>query len=80
MDENAKIILKIKELLDDIRPFLNQDGGDVEFIRYEDNFVFVRLTGACAHCGFQDETLSFGLETYLKDQIPEIEGVINVEL
>lgn len=80
MDEKEKIVLKIKELLDDIRPFLNQDGGNVEFIRYEDNFVFVRLTGACQHCGFQDDTISYGLETYLKDQIPEIEGVINVTL
>lgn len=72
--------LKIKELLDDLRPFLNGDGGDIEFIKYEDKFVYIKLTGACANCGFQDETISFGIEAYLKDQIPEIEGVINVDI
>ena len=71
---------QIKELLNDIRPLLNQDGGDIEFIKYEDKFVFIKLTGACAHCGYQDETINYGIETYLKDQVPEIEGVINVEL
>ncbi|MCX4254873.1 MAG: NifU family protein [Bacilli bacterium] len=71
---------QIKELLNDIRPLLNQDGGDIEFIKYEDRFVFIKLTGACAHCGYQDETINYGIETYLKEQIPEIEGVINVEL
>ncbi|MCI8671839.1 MAG: NifU family protein [Bacilli bacterium] len=71
---------QIKELLNDIRPLLNQDGGDIEFIKYEDKFVFIKLTGACAHCGYQDETINYGIETYLKEQIPEIEGVINVEL
>ena len=71
---------KIKELLDDLRPFLNGDGGDIEFIKYEDKFVYIKLTGACANCGFQDETISFGIEAYLKDQVPEIEGVINVDI
>lgn len=71
---------KIKELIEDLRPFLNSDGGDIEFIRYEDNFVYIKLSGACAHCGFQDDTISFGIEAYLKDQVPEIEGVINVSL
>jgi len=72
--------LKIKELLDDLRPFLNGDGGDIEFIKYEEKYVYIKLTGACANCGFQDETISFGIEAYLKDQVPEIEGVINVDI
>lgn len=71
---------KIKELLDDLRPFLNGDGGDIEFIKYEEKYVYIKLTGACANCGFQDETISFGIEAYLKDQVPEIEGVINVDI
>jgi len=71
---------KIKELIEDLRPILNQDGGDIEFIRYEDNYVFIKLSGACAHCGYQDETINYGIEAYLKEQIPEIEGVINIEL
>lgn len=80
MDKNIKVENKIKELLDDLRPFLNQDGGDIEFIKYEDNFVYIKLMGACAHCGYQDETISYGIESYLKESIPEIEGVINVLL
>ena len=79
-DKNINPELKIKELLDDLRPFLNGDGGDIEFIKYEEKYVYIKLTGACAHCGFQDETISFGIEAYLKDQIPEIEGVINVDI
>ena len=75
-----KLENKIKELIEDLRPFLNQDGGDIEFIRYEDNFVYIKLTGACAHCAFQDETINFGIEAYLKEQVPEIEGVINILL
>ncbi len=71
---------KIKDLLEDIRPLLNQDGGDIELIRYEDGYVFIKLSGACAHCGYQDETINYGIESYLKEQIPEIEGVINVGL
>lgn len=71
---------KIKELIEDLRPFLNSEGGDIEFIKYEEKFVYIKLTGACAHCGFQDDTINFGIESYLKEQIPEIEGVINVTL
>ena len=71
---------KVIELLDDLRPLLNQDGGDIEFIRLEDNFVYIKLKGACQNCGFQDETINLGIESYLKSKIPEIEGVINVDL
>ncbi len=71
---------KIKDLLNDLKPYINQDGGDIEFIKYEDNYVFIKLTGACAKCANIDTTLNLGIETYLKREIPEIEGVINVEL
>lgn len=80
MDNNVNSELKIKELLNDLRPFLNSEGGDIEFIKYEEKFVYIKLTGACANCGFQDETINFGIEAYLKEQIPEIEGVINVDI
>lgn len=80
MDNNVNSELKIKELLENLRPFLNSEGGDIEFIKYEEKFVYIKLTGACATCGFQDETINFGIEAYLKEQIPEIEGVINVDI
>ncbi|MBR1413268.1 MAG: NifU family protein [Bacilli bacterium] len=70
---------KIKELIEELRPYFNGDGGDLEFIKYEDNYVYVKLLGACSHCGYQSATTE-GLEEYLKNEIPEIKGVINVVL
>ncbi len=71
---------KIKDLLNNLRPYLQMDGGDIEFIDYKDNFVYIKLSGACAHCGYQDMTIKDGIEEMLKSEISEIEGVINVEL
>ncbi len=78
MQENTKTIEQIKEILDSLRPYLNMDGGDVEFIEYKDKIVYVKLTGACAACMFSDDTIKNGLYETLKADIPEIEGVINV--
>ena len=70
----------IKSIIEDIRPFLNSDGGDIEFIKYEDNYVFVKLYGACSHCGFQDFTLNDNILELIKEQIPDVIAVINVEI
>lgn len=75
-----EILEKIKKILDDLRPYLNMDGGDVEFIKYEKKIVYVKLTGACANCLFSDETIKNGLYEALKAEVPEIEGVINTEV
>ena len=74
------IIMKIQELLDDIRPYLNMEGGDITFVKYEDGYVYVKMLGACAHCMAQDETLNDGVLFMLQEEIPEIKGVINVLL
>ena len=71
------IIKQINEVLDELRPYLNMDGGDVEFIKYEDKIVYVKLVGKCAACLFSDDTIKNGLYEALKAKIPEIEGVIN---
>ena len=71
---------QVKALIDELRPYLSQDGGDIEFICLEDNYVYIKLTGACRDCMFQDNTIAYGIEALLKDRIPEIEGVINVDL
>ena len=73
-------INKIKSSLEEIRPYLNMDGGDVEFIKYIDKIVYVKLTGACAACLFTDDTIKNGLYETIKTELPEIEGVINVDL
>lgn len=71
---------KIKDILNTLRPYLNMDGGDVEFIKYQDKIVYIKLTGACAACMFSDETIKNGIFETIKTDIPEVEGVINIEV
>jgi len=80
LEKENKLENKIKEMVEELRPYLNMDGGDLEFVKYEDNYLYVRLTGACEACMFQDNTLNEGVFSYFKAQIPELEGVINVNL
>lgn len=60
---------KIKEVLNLIRPSLQQDGGDVEFLSLEGKKVTVRLTGHCAGCAFSQMTLKNGVERILREQV-----------
>lgn len=78
--ENSDKIAQIKELLEDIRPFLNMEGGDVEFIKYEDDYLYVKLTGACAMCGYQDVTLKDNILAYIQEDVKDIKGIVSVEL
>ena len=71
---------KIKEIINDLKPYLNMDGWDIEYIKYEDGFVFVKLYGACSHCGYQDVTLNDNILEIIKEEYPEIKGIINVEI
>ncbi len=68
---------KIKEVLDKIRPYIQNDGGDVEFVRYENGVVYVKLIGACSDCPLADNTLEDGIETALTSEIPEVIKVVN---
>lgn len=79
-NNETETIAKIKDILETLRPYLNMDGGDVEFIEYKDNIVYVKLTGACAACMFSDETIKNGLYETIKADVPEVEGVINVTI
>lgn len=69
---------KIKELIEKMRPFLINDGGDIEFVEYKNNIVYIRLTGACQNCEYIDFTLKDGIEEMLTTEIPEIKEVINL--
>jgi len=69
---------KVKEALDQIRPALQADGGDVELVEVVDGTVKVRLTGACGHCPMSTLTLKRGIERILKEQIPEVKEVVAV--
>lgn len=77
--ENEQIN-NIKEIIEELRPYINMDGGDIEFVKYEDNFLYIKLTGACQHCMFQENTVNEGILEYFKEKIPDIEGVINITI
>ena len=69
----------IKDALENIRPFLQRDGGDVEFVEYTpDNIVKVRLQGHCAGCPHAQMTIKNGIEKLLKEEYPEIAAVESV--
>ncbi len=70
--------IKIKKLIEDIRPYLINDGGDLEFVKYEENIVYIKMKGACEGCPMMDITLKEGIEQLLINEIPEIKEVRNV--
>ena len=69
---------KVEEVLNQIRPALVADGGNVELLDVNDGTVKVRLTGACAGCPMSTMTLKMGIERILKQEIPEIKEVVAV--
>ncbi len=73
MDEN-----EVKKALELIRPRLQADGGDVEFVSAADGVVKVRLTGACGGCPMATMTLKAGIERFLRDRLPEVKSVESV--
>ena len=79
MKKQIQIENKIKQVIEKLRPFLINDGGNLEFIKYEDNIVYVKLLGACAECGMMDITLKDGIEQLIINEIPEVKEVINIK-
>ena len=70
----------IISIINQLRPYLNSDGGDIEFIKYEDDYVYIKLYGACAGCLFKDITIQENILEALKTEVPTIKDVINIEL
>lgn len=77
--KKSEIELKIIALIDKIRPFLINDGGNIEFIKYEDNIVYVSLSGACKDCAMIDITLKDGIEELIINEIEEVKEVRNID-
>ncbi len=77
--QNNEIELRIISIIDKIRPFLISDGGNLEFVKYENNIVYVRLLGACEDCPMMDVTLKEGVEEIIMNEIPEVKKVVNVD-
>lgn len=76
---DQEIIHKIEEVLEQIRPNIQMDGGDIEFVRFEDGVVYVKLQGACVGCPVSMYTLNLGIKEKLQEQISDIREVVAVD-
>ncbi|MFO8129151.1 MAG: NifU family protein [Bacteroidales bacterium] len=78
-EKKKEIIEKVRNVLDQIRPYIQQDGGDIEFVELTDDMIVnVALKGACGSCPFSTITLKNGVETAVKKAIPDIKAVESV--
>jgi Fe-S cluster biogenesis protein NfuA len=66
---------RVRKALDEIRPRLQADGGDLGFVGMDDGIVKVKLQGSCAGCPMSQMTIQWGVERYLKSKIPEVKSV-----
>jgi len=78
--KNQELKLKIEEALEEIRPFLQSDGGDISLLSIDESgkIVHVQLEGACVGCTVNQMTLKSGVEMTIKKHVPQIEEVINI--
>ena len=77
--DTLELKTNVEKALEEIRPFLKSDGGDITLISIEDNkHVTVRLEGACISCSVNQMTLKAGVETTIKKFAPQIETVVNI--
>ena len=65
---------KIKNVIDTIKPIIDSDGGNISFVKYENNIVYINMGGSCAMCGYLGSTLE-GIELAIKSEVPEVERV-----
>ena len=71
---------RVKNILEQVRPYLQADGGDVKFVELTDDMVvMVELTGACGSCPYSTMTLKNGIESVMKKSIPEIKAVEQIQ-
>lgn len=74
---NEQTVKLIKQTIKKLRPYLNADGGDIDFVKYVDGIVYVRLLGACIGCSSSEDTINNSVEALLLEEVP---GVIGVEV
>ena len=78
-EKKEELTRKVKNVLEQIRPYIQQDGGDIEFVELTDDMVVnVELKGACGSCPYSMTTLKGGVETTIKNAIPEIQSVESI--
>lgn len=66
---------QIERVLDKIRPFLNRDGGDVEYVGFKEGVVYVKMAGACEGCIMASDDITAGVEIILVEEVPGVTGV-----
>jgi Fe-S cluster biogenesis protein NfuA len=69
---------KVEKVIEEIRPFLQADGGNIELVDVQDGVVKVRLLGACGSCPMSQMTLKRGVEARLKAKVPEVKEVVSI--
>lgn len=69
---------QIERVIERIRPAIQADGGDVQFVEYDDGVVKLRLMGACVGCPMSTMTLQAGIERMIRQEVPDIKGVMAV--
>ena len=77
-DPHALTIANVERVLDELRPYLMADGGNVEIVELDGPVVKVRLQGACGSCPSSTMTLKMGIERKLREAIPEVTEVVQV--
>lgn len=65
----------IKAIINEIKPYLNSDGGDIDFEKFEDGIVYVKLSGACSGCAYRNDTIKSVVLSMLQDNIDGIKDV-----
>ncbi|MFH1000656.1 MAG: NifU family protein [Bacteroidota bacterium] len=81
MADNIELQQKVEGIIEQIRPYLQNDGGDIRFVNItEDNTVNVELLGACGSCPYSTMTLKNGVEEAVKKALPEIKAVEAINL
>lgn len=78
--DNKETITRIISLIDKMRPYIASDGGNIEFVKYENNIVYVRMLGNCDGCPLIDVTLKDGIEEMIMSEIPEVKAVLLDEI
>lgn len=73
------MVEQIAQFIEELRPAIKMDGGDIEFVKYEDGIVYVRLKGACVTCPASIYTLKLGVEERLKELLPEVTEVVAID-
>ena len=77
MDKKDDVVSRIENVINKIRPYINSEGGELDFVDFVDGIVYIRMSGACVGCGAKTDTFD-GIQTLLQEYVPEVIGVKDV--